>query len=243
MSKRGKGAMLLLARLDSTRLPNKQLKQLNTEFTVLSLLVKRLECCQIISDMIVTTTDRDLDQPLVDFAQENKIPVFRGDVNNVAGRCLEAMKTNNLDWFIRICADSPLMDPKIVDLVATEFLNSESDLTSNVFVSHDFPYGCSVEIITRTAMQKICNLTDDPYYLEHVTAYAYKHSDQFEILPVRATESYSTDIQSITVDTPQDLDKAIWMVNQLDDPIHAELKDIIPLAETWQQNHLSSSKV
>ncbi|WP_420549397.1 cytidylyltransferase domain-containing protein [Curvivirga sp.] len=237
MSTRGKGALLLLARLDSNRLPQKQLKKLNQEFTVLSLLVKRLERCKVMSDMIITTTNREVDQPLVDFAIKNGLPVFRGDVNNVAGRCLDAMKAHDLNWFIRICADSPLMDPKVVDLVATEFLQNNSDLTSNVFVSRDFPYGCSVEIVTREAMQKICDLADDPYYQEHVTAYAYKNPDQFDIKPVRAKENYSNDVQAITVDTAEDLDKAIWMVQQLDDPVYADLKDIVPLAEVWQRNH------
>ena len=242
MSKRGKGAMLLLARLDSSRLPGKQLKKISDEETVISLMVKRLRKCKVDAPMILTTSERAVDDPLVDFALQNNLGVFRGSLDNVAGRCLEAMKTNDLDWFIRICADSPLMDPIIVDQVAEEFLSNDSDLTSNVFITHDFPYGCSVEIVTREAMQRMCDLSDDPYYLEHVTAYAYKHENDFKIHGVRAEESYSKDVQSITVDTLEDYHKTVYMVENLEDPVNASLADIVPLAETWQRQHVKPEK-
>lgn len=242
MSKRGKGAMLLLARLDSSRLPEKQLKKVSSEETVLSLLVKRLRNSKLDIPMVLTTSNRSIDDPLVKFAEQNNLEVFRGNVDNVAGRCLDAMKANDLDWFIRICADSPLMDPEIVDQVADEFLSNDSDLTSNVFITHDFPYGCSVEIVTRDAMQRICDLSDDPYYLEHVTAYAYEHRNQFQIHGVHAKETYSDEVQSITVDTLDDYHKAIYMVKHLDDPVNAKLSDIVPLAEAWQKQNSEPKK-
>ncbi len=237
MASRGKGALVLLARLDSSRLPGKQLKPLNDDFNVMELLVKRLSACAIESNMIIATSDRDLDQPLEDFALSHDLGIFRGNAHNVAQRCLDCMKAHHLDWYVRICADSPLMDPAIVDQVVEEFLQNDSDLTSNVFISHTFPFGCSVEIITLKAMQRICDSTDDMYYLEHVTAYAYQHPNEFNIQGVDAKEKYSNEVQSISVDTPEDLEKSRWIVSQMDDPIHATLAEIIPLAETWQKGN------
>lgn len=222
---RGTAALILLARLDSRRLPGKGLMDLGGR-SVLGRAADRLRRCRQVPDMILATTDRSVDDPLEAWGAEEGIPVFRGDANDVAGRCLAACQARNLDWFIRICGDSPFIDPAVVDQVAGAFLSDPApDLASNVF-PRKFPIGCSAEAVSSIAMARICAETSDLAYLEHVTLWAYEHADRYMIKAVSPGHDRYANKQ-IAIDTPEDLEAARALIDKLPDPVTAGLDEIL----------------
>jgi len=221
---RGNAALFLLARLDSRRLPGKGLMDLGGR-SVLGRAVDRLSRCHHVSDMILATTDRAVDDPLEDFARAEGIACFRGDAMDVAKRCFDACEANGLDWFIRICGDSPFADPGVVDRVASTFLESGAEIATNVY-PRSFPVGASAEAVSTSAMRRILDATPDLAYREHVTLYAYENADAFRIESV-APDDPGYESLSIAVDTQEDLDRARRLIALLPDPSTATLSDIL----------------
>lgn len=220
----GNAALILLARLDSRRLPGKGLKDLGGR-SVLGLAVERLARCIIVNDMILATTDRAVDDPLEEFAAQAGIACFRGDADDVAGRCLACCDAQALDWFIRICGDSPFADPAVVDAVARRFLEDRPDIATNVH-PRAYPIGASAEAMHSDALRRTCRETQDLAYLEHVTLWAYEHPQDYHIENVAPPDD-RYDGLSIAVDTPEDLEQARRLVATLSDPVVAPLDEIV----------------
>jgi len=74
---KSKVIVIIQARLGSSRLPNKILKQFGNK-TVLEHVVERTRNIIGVDQVIVATTKSALDDKLVDFLSEMKIPYFRG---------------------------------------------------------------------------------------------------------------------------------------------------------------------
>ena len=73
---------IVQARLGSSRLPGKVLKNING-FALLDLLVRRLKKSQRISKIVIATTKSLADDELAEFCSLNDIDCFRGSENNV----------------------------------------------------------------------------------------------------------------------------------------------------------------
>lgn len=223
---RGPAALILLARLDSRRLPRKGLMDLGGR-PVLGRAIDRLRRCRHVPAMILATSDRPVDDDLAVFAQREGIGLFRGDAADVAKRCADACDAFGLEWFIRICGDSPFTDPETVDRVAEAFLADAAEIATNVF-PRSFPIGASAEAVSRAGIGRILDATDDLAYREHVTLYAYEHPEEFRIDSV-APDDPGYEHLSIAVDTPEDLERARKLIAQLPDPAGASLSDILNL--------------
>lgn len=221
---RGPAALVLLARLDSRRLPGKGLMDLGGR-PVLGRAVDRLRRCGIVNDIILATSDRALDDDLEAFAMREGIGCYRGDAHDVAKRCVDACDAYGLEWFVRICGDSPFADPDVVDDVSRCFLDTGADVATNVF-PRSFPIGASAEAVSIAAMNRVLAATDDLAYREHVTLYAYENPDAFTIESVPpATDDYED--LSIAIDTPEDLTRARRLIALLRDPNTATLAEIL----------------
>jgi spore coat polysaccharide biosynthesis protein SpsF len=240
-TKRGRGAVLLLARLDSTRLPGKGLLNLGengqTGPTVLKLALDRLRQCRTVHQVILTTTDRAIDQPLVDFADEQGIACYRGDIHDVTGRCLGAMEAHDLNWSMRISGDSPFICPDLCDGVNQLYTGlSNCDLATNVS-PRTYPFGASAESFSFQALRTIWQSANKSEK-EHVTLYAYNKRRQFTICNHRAA-NHLHDLYNncrVGVDTQDDLARSQWIMTQLDNPIRASLEDIAILSKTWEKS-------
>ena len=63
-------------------------------------------------------------EEIKDFCNKNNFEFFRGEVKDVLDRYYQCAKKNNFPIIVRITSDNPLIDPKIVDDVIHQFLNS-----------------------------------------------------------------------------------------------------------------------
>lgn len=222
---RGPAALILLARLDSRRLPGKGLLDLGGR-PVLGRAIDRLRRCRVVDAVLIGTSDRAVDDDLEAFAEAEGVGCFRGDGADVAGRCLAAMAAHGLDWFVRICGDSPFADPETTDAVAEAFLADPAlDIATNVF-PRGYPIGASAEAVSRPAMARICAATDDLTWREHVTAWAYENPDPYRIRNIAPNHARYRGL-SIAVDTPDDLARARAVLPRLGDPADATLDEVV----------------
>jgi spore coat polysaccharide biosynthesis protein SpsF (cytidylyltransferase family) len=121
----------------------------------------------------------------------------------VLARVRDAALALHADAIVRISGDSPLIDPQLVRTAIDLFGEGGADLVTNVF-PRSFPKGQSVEVLSRTALQRLdieaCDIDDR----EHVTQYAYAHSERFKIRNFPAANP-RPELQ-LSVDTPADFE-------------------------------------
>ncbi len=226
----GDAALIVLARLTSQRLPGKALMDLGGA-PMIDLTIRRLRRSNLGKKIILATTTAPEDGALVDYAHGADLEVFRGSVDDVAGRCLACARQYKLDWFVRICGDSPFIDPAVVDQVCELFDDEQPDVATNVH-PRTFPVGCSAEAVSTVALQRQTVTTKDIRYLEHVTAFFYDNEEMFH---VENLESGTTDYigTSVAVDTAIDYDRTVWVYDHVSDPVTADIREIYEVSGRW----------
>jgi spore coat polysaccharide biosynthesis protein SpsF len=197
---------IIQARVSSTRLPGKVLKELpyGSGITVLGQVVRRLKKCKMLSYVIVATTVEKEDDRLVDIAQKEGAKHFRGSRDDVLSRYYSASKENHLDVIVRISSDCPCIDPGVVDMVIEKHIAARADYTSNSLVK-TFPHGLDTEVLNFDTLEKAHFEATQTFEREHVCPYIYKSNPKaFKISEVQATEElYGPDIR-LTLDTKED---------------------------------------
>ena len=164
--------VFVLARLGSSRLPEKHLKQIIGIPAIIHL-INRIRKAKNIRKIIVCTTNLKSDDKLNDFLKKEGIEVFRGDSNDVIKRILDAAEFYQTDIIIDVEGDKIYTDAKFIDLIANEFQRSKLDYVtgndSNVKFnpSHGIhgiiPAGFSVNAIKKMYDIKKTNDTETGY--------------------------------------------------------------------------------
>ena len=71
---------------------------------------------KLFDDIIIATSKNSTDDKIIKWCKKKKINFFRGNLNNVSKRFYDICKDNKFDYFLRVCADSPLLDMGLVKL-------------------------------------------------------------------------------------------------------------------------------
>ena len=96
---------ILLARLGSSRLPKKHLKEF-CGITVIEFLFKRANLLSNWPNFILATTTNSEDDELEEMANKYKVTVFRGSENDVVDRIIKASEIFNAKWINRLNGDN-----------------------------------------------------------------------------------------------------------------------------------------
>ena len=207
------------ARTGSTRLPGKVLRELG-DVSMLEFLLRRLEHFGPAESVptwsslgvVVATTDRSADDPIVEVAERCGVGVVRGDEFDVLGRFARVVNDCDADDVVRLTADCPLTDPLIVEAVVTKHLERGAHYTTNV-LPRTFPKGLDVEVIDCGALLEASRLARDPVEREHVTPYLYRRPERYVLANLRSGRALGH--LRWTVDTADDLEAVRAIVRQL----------------------------
>lgn len=193
-------AAIIQARLGSTRLPGKVLKQLNRK-PLLEHIVDRTKICKNIDYVLVATTNNPLDDDLCDWCKKNSIDCFRGDESNVLKRYYDAATAINANIIVRITADDPFKDPNVIDAVIEQLIEHELDFSFNNSPP-TFPEGLDTEVFTYSALKSAYYSDTTKFEKEHVTQFFYHNSDKYKMM----NYSYKEDLSNIrlTIDSDED---------------------------------------
>ena len=209
-----KTVSIIQARMSSQRLPKKSLKVINGK-PLLQYLIERLNRCERLDDVVVATSDDPSDDPIQAFCDLNGYKVFRGDLQNVANRFYSFLKQTDYDAFVRVNGDSPLIDQKLIDKGIELFGNNCYDFITNIF-PRTFPPGQSVEVFKINFFCKEFSNMRDPEEFEHVTKYFYNNINKFKFYNFTSDRSYEN--IHLSIDTPEDMDKFMKIINKMDRP-------------------------
>lgn len=190
------------ARMSSSRLPGKVLLPALGE-PMLFHLVRRLRAVSSIDAIVIATTVNDSDQPIIDFASTNEIPVYRGSEENVLERVIGAAEMLNAQVIVEITGDCPIIDHSIVDETIKLFLESKVNYVSNTLI-RSFPDGMDTQVFSLETLKKSATLTSDPLDLEHVSRFIWQHPDIFSQLNMLAPSDLYWPELGLTLDEADD---------------------------------------
>lgn len=153
--------------------------------------------------VVVLTSNEASDDPLASFAKTLGVGVFRGDLGDVFGRFRACLARHPCRFFLRICADSPLLDPDIIAAVSAAGRAAGADLATNVF-PRTFPKGQSAELLDSEAFLAVDprKLTD--FQREHVTPFFYENPRRFAIANVESGRPSWSKVH-MDVSVPEDI--------------------------------------
>ena len=173
MKTKNKIAIFLAARSGSKRLPNKHFLKINTNLRFIDLCILRLKKAKLVKNIFLCTTKKKEDDKFKNVCKLHNIELFRGSTNNVAKRIIDCAKKNSIKIIVRITADCPIIDPRIIDKCIKLHLNKKSDYTSNT-LKLTFPDGLDVELIDLNTLIKSQKISKSKYNKEHVTFFIKK---------------------------------------------------------------------
>lgn len=194
-----RAAILLQARMGSTRLPGKSLAPIEGR-SMLARCVERLQGRAELPVVLVTTTQPE-DDALVIEAGRLDIQVVRGPADDVLGRYVQAVTSLDLVACIRATADNPAVDMD-APRRAIELLRRTG---AGYVLEHGLPYGAGVEAVSCAALRYADLLATEPYDREHVTP-LLRRDRRFVAIDALAPGALRRPELRLSVDTAEDLD-------------------------------------
>jgi len=169
--------------------------------SVLERVIARASAARSLSEVTVVTGTGPENLPIVKLCSVLGIRVFCGSESDVLDRFHQFAKLIRPDNIVRITADCPLIDPRVIDLVVKAHAASGADYTTNT-APPTFPDGEDVEVFTFPALEKAWCKAVLPSEREHVTPFIRNHSRIFRLHSVKNKVDLSG--KRWTLDDPKD---------------------------------------
>jgi spore coat polysaccharide biosynthesis protein SpsF len=162
--------------------------------------------CSTVDDIVIATTTNKSDDKLVEWADNNHVPCFRGSEDDVLQRVLDAHKYMESDIIVEITGDCPFTDPDIVDVAVETFRVNDCDYLTNCEIQ-SAPPGLFVQVFTLESLIEIGQTVLDPAVREHVSLYYYENPQKYQIHHLMSSPKWKLPLDTrIYLDYPEDLD-------------------------------------
>lgn len=192
-------AVIIQARLGSSRFPRKVLADLNGK-SVLQHVWERAS--EIGPKVILATPDLELaTQPFVK-------RYFLGSEHDVLGRFAKCAQAYQLDTIVRITADCPLLRPDLCRELIELYRKSGVSYAA-IAEGKTFPKGYGCEVFSRVALDIANAMAIDPHDREHVTTWIEDHCHKAYL-----TQDKDESHLNYCVDTREDLERLRAMENK-----------------------------
>jgi spore coat polysaccharide biosynthesis protein SpsF len=222
-----KSAILITARLKSTRLPRKVLKPILGR-PMLCHLIERLRTARLPDEIILCTSTVAQDDPLEELAREEGVRCYRGHPDDVLVRLTEAARRYGAEAVISCTGDNPFVDPLYVDRLLEYHLAGGYDFT----VVDGLPFGANSYGVSVPAMVRACGIkdaTDTEFWGGYLS-----ETGLFRTGTLRVTDpAVRRPELRLTVDTPEDFQVASRIIEALHDEARIfRLEEIVRLCDS-----------
>ncbi len=187
--------------------------------SVLEWVVRRATDCQQLDGVIVVTSD-DPANAFVRNLVPMDVPIYTGPQPDALGRFAAAVKEYPAKSAVRICAETPFVDPVLIDrLVATARANPQCDYVS--YQSRDgrpailSPIGVFAEWFRTRALLKADQRARSAADRESVTRYLYSHPEKFHLRLIPAPAQIDRDDVRLTCDVEEDWEHTLAIYEAL----------------------------
>ena len=228
--KQNKIIICIIARLQSTRLPNKVIKKIKNK-TIIEHLINKLKSIKHKNiEIALCTTIRKEDDQLEKIAITNNIHCIRGSVLSVVDRLLDAAKKTKADTIVRVTGDNIFTDPSLLEKLILEHLTENADYSR----IENIPVGVTAEVINHEVL-KNCFEENNKEESEYMTLHLYQPK-KYKVLVLLSKKSYE-DI-NLSIDTPNDFTRTVNIFNYL-----KKSYSIIDVINIIKEHNIAYSKV
>jgi len=176
-------------------------------------------------EMIVATTDDREDKKIIELCNSLNIQYFKGSQDNVLSRYTECAHEFNINVIVRVCSDSPFIDPMgIKELIQAYEKNPSADLVHNKH-KRGYPFGTAAELVTLKALDGAQRNAFEKHHREHVLPYIFENPDKFNIIRINAPPDLIRPDYYLAVDFPEDLE----LIRRLVEMVEGKMKENTPL--------------
>ncbi len=194
-----RAGIFITARLKSKRLPLKVIKPILGK-PMIEWMIDRLKRCNT-EPLVMMTSTNPQDEPLIEIAEKNGIPHFRGSEDDVLVRIRDCARQFDVDLIISATADDPFKEPVLIEQMIKRYLDEGYDFCE----IEGAPNGCECYALNRTAVEKACEMKASsdteiwgPYFRE---------AGIFKCDVIRVTDPRISRPQyRVTVDTEEDFE-------------------------------------
>ena len=206
LASNSKVVAVIHARMSSSRFPGKMLALLG-EMPVLEWVVRRTMCAEGVHRFVLATSDLRADDVLATLGEQLGIEVFRGSHEDVLRRVIDAAELHHADAVLRVCADNPLIDPRLL----TQLIEDFRVLSCDYLFNHRPGLGLIVadgfggEVFDLAALKSVPRRFSETRYHEHLTSAFWEHQDVFMVRSCPVDKSLQYPELRFDVDVPADL--------------------------------------
>ena len=217
---REKSVAFIVARLSSSRLPAKQLKNIGNK-PLLQWIIDSLQLCKELDQIVIATVEEESNLPLKNYAQQQNIPCFwyQGEVNHVTTRLRRAAEEYQADICLLISGDCPLVDTEAIDILVSQMrANPTAEVLRIETRTKTICMLEGVHIMRRIAWQRADDLSTRPEQKEHQFPVISQQSQLFSWHTSHLPKQFYAEKHRLSVDTLADLD----FMNKLYDCLMAQ---------------------
>ena len=202
-------AVMLQARMDSSRLPGKAMLPLGKKPLLLRVMEALLK---IPADKHILVCTEDSVKDFEPLAREAGFLLFAGPKEDVLARFCLAMQKYRIRHCIRATGDNPF-----VFADAATSINAQAKILGADYAGYSgIPIGAGVESVNAKALFRAETETSSPYDREHVCPYLYNNPQLFLLHRPLAPLHWQNPRITLTVDTQEDYEMAQALYATLD---------------------------
>jgi len=202
-------AIVLQARIDSSRLPGKALLPLGGRPVILRVM-EALN--RIPAELRVLACPEDSKSAFAELAQEAGFTLFAGPKEDVLERFCLCLRNFGIRHMIRATGDNPFVFADAAYTIITEGLALGADYAGY----GGLPHGAGVESVNAKALLLAGTEASSQYDREHVCPYLYTHPEKFFLHRPLAPQSWQGPELRLTIDTQEDYEQAQVLYAALD---------------------------
>jgi len=233
---------IIQARMSSSRLPGKILKNFSNNLNMLEMQLQTLQ--KILNPKhiyIATTTNRGDD--MIQTKYQDTYNVYRGEEDDVLSRFLDIIQESKADTIIRIASDNPFIFYEGISYLLDRHKKNAADYTTfsiEEIPSMLVPCGLYVEVVSSKALLDVEKKADKTEK-EHVTYALYTRLKENHKVQLLAIQRYHKELNNknlrYTVDTAEDFLFIDQTIQELNINKAIDVKTIQKIIKYSNKNH------
>jgi spore coat polysaccharide biosynthesis protein SpsF len=145
------------------------------------------------------------------WCETQNVSCFRGSENDVLARYYECARSYMLDPVVRLTADNPFTDITELNRLIAQHRQQNNHFTDSL---SELPVGVGAEVFSFGALERSHREGREPHHREHVDEYILENPSMFRTGILSVPEAKRRPDIRLTVDTPEDLRLARFVVEQ-----------------------------
>ena len=199
-------------------IPERSFLKLKDNENVIGYLILRLQKSN--GHICIATSNHKEDDVFEDIAKTYCIDIYRGELDNIPLRLLEAASKYDVTDFIRILANYPFVDIQLMNELFDAHINGRYDYSYNEHLNGVL-WGTGCDVFNVDFLKKLVNnnMTDSQMYT--IESYIRQNADQYKVLEFGYYEKRAG--YKLNIESRKDYEVALEIANNVEEISNANI--------------------